>query len=124
MSEMYPNTQKIYYCPKKTCKCLLNQKHLKISSNVQKYFCKILAFGAGDQRTKCGSCEQLVDGVNRVLKETFKQNFGGGNTHWEEAKLKKKNINWVSSESRLLEVLENACGGGYGSINLNSMGKF
>jgi len=55
------------------------------------------------------------------MKETYKQNFGGGNTQWEEAKLKKKNINWVSSESRLLEVLENACGGGYGSINLNSM---
>ena len=95
-----------------------------IVRKVLKYFHKILAFGAGDQRTKCGSCEQLVDGVNRVLKETFKQNFGGGNTQWEEAKLKKKNINWVSSESRLLEVLENACGGGYGSINLNSMGTY
>jgi len=87
------------------------------------FFCALTSsvYGAGDKRTKCGSCEQLVDGVNRVMKETFKQNFGGGNTQWEEAKLKKKNINWVSSESRLLEVLENACGGGYGNINLNSM---
>jgi len=88
------------------------------------YPIQISAFGAGDKRTKCGSCEQLVEGVNLVMKETFKSNFGGGNTQWEEAKLKKKNINWVSSESRLLEILENACGGGYGNINLNSMGEF
>ena len=51
-------------------------------------------------------------------KLTFLQgNFGGGNTKWEEKKLGK----WSTSETRMLEVMENACGGGYGNIDLSSM---
>ena len=46
-----------------------------------------------------------------------KSNFGGGNTKWEEKKLGK----WATSETRLLEVIENACGGGYGGINLQGL---
>jgi len=87
----------------------------------------IAGFVLGDQsdrkfkpevkRTKGEVCIGLADGIEAQMKRTRKQNFGGGNTKWEEKSLGK----WATSETRLLEVIENACGGGYGNINLNSM---
>lgn len=74
--------------------------------------------GPGDEpKTKCQSCEQLASGILALMEKTKKANFGGGNTRWEEKSLGK----WAISETRLLEITENACGGGYGSINLQSM---
>ena len=71
--------------------------------------------GPGDEpMTKCQSCEQLASGILALMEKTKKANFGGGNTRWEEKSLGK----WAISETRLLEITENACGGGYGSINL------
>ena len=71
--------------------------------------------GPGDEpKTKCQSCEQLASGILALMEKTKKANFGGGNTRWEEKSLGK----WAISETRLLEITENACGGGYGSINL------
>lgn len=67
--------------------------------------------------TKGETCIYLADGLEAQMKRTRKQNFGGGNTKWEEKKLGK----WATSETRLLEVMESACGEGYGSIDLNSM---
>ena len=65
-------------------------------------------------KSKCQSCHDLAEGINKWLEKTEKANFGGGNTKWEEKSLGK----WKTSETRLLEIIENACGGGYGGINL------
>ena len=61
------------------------------------------------------TCMYLADGIEAQMTRTRKQNFGGGNTKWEEKKLGK----WATSETRMLEVMESACGEGYGSIDLN-----
>ncbi|KAM3915609.1 protein disulfide isomerase CRELD1 [Leptodactylus fuscus] len=53
----------------------------------------------------CWTCRSLVNNFIRGIEKTAGQNFGGGNTAWEEEKLAK----YESSETRLLEVLETAC---------------
>jgi len=68
----------------------------------------ILAGEVLNVHTVCASCEQLAAGVKAQMEKTKKANFGGGNTQWEEKTLGK----WATSETRLLEVMEHACGGG------------
>ncbi|KAM5313291.1 protein disulfide isomerase CRELD1 isoform 1-T1 [Glossophaga mutica] len=53
----------------------------------------------------CHTCRGLVDSFNKGLERTIRDNFGGGNTAWEEEKLSK----YKDSETRLVEVLENVC---------------
>jgi len=74
-------------------------------------------FKPRQKMTKGETCMYLADGIEAQMTRTRKQNFGGGNTKWEEKKLGK----WATSETRMLEVMESACGEGYGSIDLNSM---
>lgn len=69
------------------------------------------------KRTKGEVCMGLADGIEAQMLKTKKQNFGGGNTKWEEKSLGR----WATSETRLIEVIENACGGGYGNMDLASM---
>lgn len=47
-----------------------------------------------------------MDSFNKGLERTIRDNFGGGNTAWEEEKLSK----YKDSETRLVEVLETVCG--------------
>jgi len=68
-------------------------------------------------RTKGEVCLGLSTGISVMMEKTRKSNFGGGNTKWEEKSLGK----WATSETRLIEVVENACGGGYGQLDLASM---
>lgn len=53
----------------------------------------------------CHTCRGLVNSFNKGLERTIRDNFGGGNTAWEEEKLSK----YKDSETRLVEVLENVC---------------
>ncbi|XP_066899589.1 protein disulfide isomerase CRELD1 isoform X4 [Kogia breviceps] len=53
----------------------------------------------------CHTCRGLVDSFNKGLERTIRDNFGGGNTAWEEEKLSK----YKDSETRLVEVLEGVC---------------
>ncbi|KAL7986259.1 hypothetical protein Chor_011425, partial [Crotalus horridus] len=57
------------------------------------------------QQDTCQTCRGLVDNFNKGLERTQRENFGGGNTAWEEEKLAK----YANSETRLLEVLESVC---------------
>ncbi|XP_050963641.1 cysteine-rich with EGF-like domain protein 2 isoform X2 [Labeo rohita] len=58
-----------------------------------------------DFNALCSTCRQIVDDFDKGLEKTAKQNFGGGNTAWEERKLSK----YESSEIRLTEILESLC---------------
>nr|XP_033782596.1 protein disulfide isomerase CRELD1 [Geotrypetes seraphini] len=53
----------------------------------------------------CDICRYLVVNFKQGLEKTAGQNFGGGNTAWEEKKLAK----YETSETRLLEVIEHVC---------------
>ncbi|XP_053319270.1 protein disulfide isomerase CRELD2 [Spea bombifrons] len=60
---------------------------------------------AAANKDSCGTCRKLVDRFHKGLKDTAKNNFGGGNTAWEEKTLSK----YESSEIRLVEIIENLC---------------
>ena len=54
----------------------------------------------------CSTCEELVRGIDAGFAATKKsKGHGGGNTEWEERRLKA----WSHSELRFVEVLEHAC---------------
>ncbi|XP_025020634.1 cysteine-rich with EGF-like domain protein 1 isoform X2 [Python bivittatus] len=59
----------------------------------------------GSQQETCQTCQDLANNFNKGLERTQRENFGGGNTAWEEEKLAK----YANSETRLLEVLEGVC---------------
>ncbi|XP_052316022.1 cysteine-rich with EGF-like domain protein 2 isoform X5 [Oncorhynchus keta] len=56
-------------------------------------------------KSSCNTCKQIADNFSKGLDRTKKQNFGGGNTAWEERALSK----YETSEIRLVEILENLC---------------
>ncbi|XP_024139093.1 cysteine-rich with EGF-like domain protein 2 [Oryzias melastigma] len=58
-----------------------------------------------DLKSACSTCRQITDNFNKGFDRTAKQNFGGGNTAWEERKLSK----YETSEIRLVEILEELC---------------
>ncbi|XP_070997211.1 cysteine-rich with EGF-like domain protein 2 isoform X2 [Oncorhynchus clarkii lewisi] len=60
---------------------------------------------AKDLKSSCHTCKQIADNFIKGLDQTKKQNFGGGNTAWEERALSK----YETSEIRLVEILENLC---------------
>ncbi|KAM4615065.1 cysteine-rich with EGF-like domain protein 2 [Polymixia lowei] len=58
-----------------------------------------------DFGSACSTCREITDNFNKGLDRTTKQNFGGGNTAWEERKLSK----YETSEIRLVEIIEGLC---------------
>ncbi|KAK7896157.1 hypothetical protein WMY93_021482 [Mugilogobius chulae] len=58
-----------------------------------------------DLKSACSTCRQITDNFNKGFDKTAKQNFGGGNTAWEERKLSK----YETSEIRLMEIIEGLC---------------
>jgi len=54
----------------------------------------------------CETCRKISDKFVQNYKKTAGSNFGGGNTDWEERKLK----GYAKSETRLIEIMENTCG--------------
>lgn len=55
----------------------------------------------------CKACKDLVNGIQKGLDHTANsKGHGGGNTDWEERRLKA----WSHSELRLVETLDFACG--------------
>uniref|UniRef100_A0A3P9JYE5 Cysteine-rich with EGF-like domains 2 n=1 Tax=Oryzias latipes TaxID=8090 RepID=A0A3P9JYE5_ORYLA len=58
-----------------------------------------------DLKSACSTCRQITDNFKKGFERTAKQNFGGGNTAWEERKLSK----YETSEIRLVEILEELC---------------
>uniref|UniRef100_A0A8C2F609 Cysteine-rich with EGF-like domains 2 n=1 Tax=Cyprinus carpio TaxID=7962 RepID=A0A8C2F609_CYPCA len=52
-----------------------------------------------DFNALCSTCRQLVDKFDKGLEKTAKQNFGGGNTEWEERKLSKYELRLVTISS-------------------------
>ncbi|XP_056603421.1 cysteine-rich with EGF-like domain protein 2 isoform X2 [Triplophysa dalaica] len=88
--------------------------------SVSQMFCILLALPLGSVLTKdfkalCTTCRQITQNFDKGLEKTVKQNFGGGNTAWEERKLSK----YESSEIRLMEILEGLCDSS--SFECNSM---
>jgi hypothetical protein len=55
---------------------------------------------------KCEPCLKFVDGFEREFKNTEGKSSGAGNTAWEES----RGMKYSSSEQRLFEILEKACG--------------
>lgn len=64
----------------------------------------ILSLVAAEKKD-CEVCRGLVDKFNEHLEKTARQNYGGGNTAWEEKSLG----SYAKSETRLVEVLEKTC---------------
>lgn len=60
---------------------------------------------AKDVKSACSTCKQITDNFSKGFERTANQNFGGGNTAWEERKLSK----YETSEIRLVEILESLC---------------
>uniref|UniRef100_A0A8D3BL32 Cysteine-rich with EGF-like domains 2 n=1 Tax=Scophthalmus maximus TaxID=52904 RepID=A0A8D3BL32_SCOMX len=58
-----------------------------------------------DLKSACTTCKQVTDNFNKGFERTAKQNFGGGNTAWEERTLSK----YETSEIRLMEIVEGLC---------------
>uniref|UniRef100_H3CMS9 Cysteine-rich with EGF-like domains 2 n=1 Tax=Tetraodon nigroviridis TaxID=99883 RepID=H3CMS9_TETNG len=58
-----------------------------------------------DLKSACLTCQQITENFNKGFERTAKQNFGGGNTAWEERKLSK----YETSEIRLMEIVEGLC---------------
>ncbi|XP_053576913.1 protein disulfide isomerase CRELD1 [Bombina bombina] len=65
----------------------------------------VLSSAGTSKKEPCQTCRELVNRFLKGIEKTAGQNFGGGNTAWEEEKLAKYEI----SETRLLEVIETAC---------------
>ncbi|XP_077450442.1 cysteine-rich with EGF-like domain protein 2 [Stigmatopora argus] len=58
-----------------------------------------------DLKTACDTCQKITNNFQKGYERTAKQNFGGGNTAWEERKLSK----YETSEIRLMEIIEGLC---------------
>nr|XP_040031112.1 cysteine-rich with EGF-like domain protein 2 isoform X2 [Gasterosteus aculeatus aculeatus] len=58
-----------------------------------------------DFKSTCSTCQQITDNFNKGFDRTARQNFGGGNTDWEERTLSK----YETSEIRLMEIVEGLC---------------
>lgn len=69
----------------------------------------VLVFQVSDAKrdliSACTTCQKITDNFNKGFERTAKQNFGGGNTAWEERKLSK----YETSEIRLMEIVEDLC---------------
>nr|CAB3233795.1 cysteine-rich with EGF-like domain protein 2-A [Phallusia mammillata] len=77
-------------------------------------FCKLLFFtlmviellsAPVAAKSACEGCRDLVQGILKGLDKSKSKNFEGGDVDWEEKKLGK----YGTSETRLIEVLEEAC---------------
>eukprot|EP00730_Choanoeca_flexa_P000402 TRINITY_DN10185_c0_g1_i3.p1 TRINITY_DN10185_c0_g1~~TRINITY_DN10185_c0_g1_i3.p1 ORF type:complete len:371 (+),score=24.22 TRINITY_DN10185_c0_g1_i3:30-1115(+) len=55
--------------------------------------------------SKCPACESLLQKLSEGMRKTEKSNFGGGNSEWEAKSLG----SWQKSETRLSEILDQAC---------------
>ncbi|MEE6502368.1 hypothetical protein FKM82_004494 [Ascaphus truei] len=66
----------------------------------------VLSHPSTAKQGPCQTCRSLVGNILEGIEKTAGLNFGGGNTAWEEEKLAKYEI----SETRLVEVIESACG--------------
>jgi len=49
----------------------------------------LAGFGQAKTKTECEACKELQKGIERNLEKTRNQNFGGGNSNWEESRLGK-----------------------------------
>ncbi|CAL1568643.1 unnamed protein product [Knipowitschia caucasica] len=61
--------------------------------------------GKKNLKSACSTCRQITDNFNKGFDKTSNQNFGGGNTAWEERTLSK----YETSEIRLMEIIEGLC---------------
>lgn len=59
----------------------------------------------GPASDPCATCRKISDNFVAGYKKTAASNFGGGNTDWEEKRLK----GYAKSETRLIEIMESAC---------------
>ncbi|XP_034019397.1 cysteine-rich with EGF-like domain protein 2 isoform X2 [Thalassophryne amazonica] len=85
-------------------------KVLKMSlCPVVRFFVVILIYRVTDAKkdlkSACSTCQQITENFSKGFDRTANQNFGGGNTAWEERKLSK----YETSEIRLMEIVEGLC---------------
>jgi hypothetical protein len=64
----------------------------------------LAGFGAAKTKTECEACKELQKGIENNLEKTRNQNFGGGNSNWEESRLGKilfgvGSDQWLGSEA-------------------------
>lgn len=69
----------------------------------------LAGFGQAKTKTECEACKELQKGIERNLEKTRNQNFGGGNSNWEESRLG----SWATSETRMIQTIEYACQGDF-----------
>jgi len=69
----------------------------------------LAGFGAAKTKTECEACKELQKGIEKNLEKTRNQNFGGGNSNWEESRLGA----WATSETRMIQTIEYACQGDF-----------
>ncbi|XP_053719170.1 cysteine-rich with EGF-like domain protein 2 [Synchiropus splendidus] len=63
------------------------------------------SYGKRDLKSACSTCQKITENFSKGFEKTTNQNFGGGNTAWEERKLSK----YETSEIRLMEIMEDLC---------------
>lgn len=73
------------------------------------FFALVPFLACKELKTECEACKDLQKAIQTNLEKTRKQNFGGGNTKWEEKSLGA----WETSETRLIQVVDFACKGDF-----------
>ena len=63
------------------------------------FFALVPFLACKELKTECEACKDLQKAIQTNLEKTRKQNFGGGNTKWEEKSLGA----WETSETRLIQ---------------------
>merc|ERR1712087_715372 len=66
------------------------------------------------KKSKCAHCKTFVQKFHTRMHDSSGKNFGGGDTSWEE----KRGITYETSETRLLEALEEVCGKDFGCAQI------
>jgi len=66
------------------------------------------------KKTKCHHCRTFTKKFQKFMAMSKGKNFGGGDTEWEE----KRGQKYDTSETRLMEILENICGSDFGCANI------
>uniref|UniRef100_A0A8C5HZU2 EGF-like domain-containing protein n=1 Tax=Gouania willdenowi TaxID=441366 RepID=A0A8C5HZU2_GOUWI len=78
---------------------------LRLLSSLTLLWLFILTDAKKDLKITCNTCRKITDNFNKGFDRTANQNFGGGNTAWEERTLSK----YETSEIRLMEIVEELC---------------
>ena len=63
----------------------------------------LAGLGAAKTKTECEACKELQKGIEKNLEKTRNQNFGGGNSKWEESRLGKNSLVFFGPKTGLTQ---------------------